>query len=131
MNLFAYGTLMWPEVLEAVIGRRLQGIPVTLPGYVRLRVKREHYPAIVAAEGDRVEGILYRGLTAPEFARLDRFEGEEYDRRIERAGGAEVQVYVLSDRWKHLAEPVAWNPEDLSPNQLQAFRQEYKGWKDA
>jgi gamma-glutamylcyclotransferase (GGCT)/AIG2-like uncharacterized protein YtfP len=129
MNLFAYGTLMWPHVLEAVIGRHLSGAPAVLEGYLRRRVKGECFPAVIASSGSCVAGILYCGLTAEEFEQLDRFEGEEYVRRSEPINGCEVQVYVLSERWNHLAEPDAWVPEDLDPIQLDAFCREYKGWR--
>lgn len=128
MNLFAYGTLMWPEVLEAVIGRRPEGVKAVLGGYLRLRISGACYPAIVPSEGGRVEGVVYRSLNAAEYERLDRFEGEEYERTTVMAGGIAAQAYVLSPSWLHLAEPVPWNPEDLHPEQLAAFRREYKGW---
>ena len=72
MNLFAYGTLMWPGVLEAVTGRRLKGVNAILEGYIRLRVKGQHYPVVVPSPGDSVEGILYSGLTEGELRALDR-----------------------------------------------------------
>ena len=95
MNLFAYGTLMWPEVLEAVIGKRLSGVPATLHGYIRLRVKGEHYPVVLPSDAASVEGMLYKGLCDTDFAHLDRFEGVEYDRTAVSQDGIEAQVYLL------------------------------------
>ncbi len=130
MNLFAYGTLMWPEVLESVAGRRMAGTRVVLEGYTRLRVKGQHYPVVVPSDGDSVEGTLYTGLTPAEFQCLDRFEGVEYERiEIDFAGTAAF-VYVLSDDWKSIAASEPWNPEDLRPEHLAAFCSEYKGWRD-
>ncbi len=128
MNLFAYGTLMWPEVITAVIGRCPAGEPAMLPGYRRLRVKGEHYPVIVRSAGDAVEGIVYCGLTAAEFERLDAFEGEEYDRIAVSIGQVKASVYVLSEEWKHIADSMPWFPEQLSAEHLAAFCAEYKGW---
>ncbi|MBN2162962.1 MAG: gamma-glutamylcyclotransferase [Pontiellaceae bacterium] len=130
MKLFAYGTLMWPEVLEAVIGHRLSGAPDALLGYCRLRVRGEHYPVVVPEEGGRVEGILYDNLSESDFRHLDHFEGEEYERKILKVGETEAAVYVLSDRWRHIAEDSAWHPEQMLPQHLAAFQAEYKGWKD-
>lgn len=130
MNLFAYGTLMWPEVLESVIGRRLQGTPATLSGFLRLRVKNEHYPVVVPSDGGQVKGVLYGGLTESEFLYLDRFEGEEYDRIAVQAGSVAAQAYVLSECWRHIAEDSPWHPEQVRPKHLAAFREEYKGWRD-
>jgi gamma-glutamylcyclotransferase (GGCT)/AIG2-like uncharacterized protein YtfP len=127
MNLFAYGTLMWPEVLEAVTGRRMTGEKMTLSGYKRLRVKGERYPVVIDSARDSVEGVFYRNLSTREFQCLDRFEGEQYD-RIEQTFGAErAFVYVLSKDWKHIAEIEVWGPEHLTEEDLAAFLQEYKG----
>lgn len=128
MNLFAYGTLMWPEVLKSVIGRQLEGTPVTLQGYRRLRIKGEQYPAVIPATGDEVGGILYTDLSASEFLHLDRFEGEEYDRVAVRIDGTEANLYVLAEGWLHIADDQIWLPEQMSPDHLAAFCNEYKGW---
>jgi gamma-glutamylcyclotransferase (GGCT)/AIG2-like uncharacterized protein YtfP len=131
MNLFAYGTLMWPEVLESVVGRRLEGAPATVAGFRRYCVEGQSYPAAVAAEGERMEGVVYRDLTEREFRGLDAFEGEEYDRIEVMAGGAAVQIYVLSPAWTHILSPEPWSPERMSPGQLAEFCAEYKGWVTA
>lgn len=130
MNLFAYGTLMWTEVLESVIGRPLAGVPATLAGYRRIRMRGVHYPAVVSSRNDEVAGVLYDGLSEADFRNLDRFEGEEYERLTVRVAASEAEVYVLSDAWMHLAEDRPWHPEDLKAEHLAAFRAEYKGWRD-
>jgi gamma-glutamylcyclotransferase (GGCT)/AIG2-like uncharacterized protein YtfP len=130
MRLFAYGTLMWPEVLEAVIGRQLDGSPATLSGYLRLRVKGEHFPAVIASDADAVEGVLYENLCAEDFGHLDRFEGEEYDRKVVRISGVDAQVYVLAACCHHLAEQHPWHAAEMQPEHLAAFCREYKGWRD-
>ena len=115
MNLFAYGTLMWPEVMEALLGRRPEGIPAVLAGYRRLRLKAKHYPVMVAASGAAVEGTLYTGLSEKDFEVLDAFEGEEYDRETVSLGSGFAQAYILAPRWRHLADSVPWRPEQFKP----------------
>lgn len=119
---------MWPEILEAVIGRRLSGRSAALSGYSRRCIKGVCYPGILPMENGEVPGVLYEGLTAVEFERLDRFEGEEYDRRTVCINGGAAEVYVLGDSWRHLAEERAWEPEHLPPEQLSDFCEEYRGW---
>jgi gamma-glutamylcyclotransferase (GGCT)/AIG2-like uncharacterized protein YtfP len=122
MNLFAYGTLMWPEVLEAVIGRPLSGTPAVLRGFVRIRVKGELYPALLDSHcNDVVEGMLYRDLTEKEFRSLDRFEGGEYDRKEVCVGAEQAHTYVLSHTWRHIADPRPWRPEDMREEYITAF----------
>ncbi|MDZ8117982.1 gamma-glutamylcyclotransferase family protein [Pontiella agarivorans] len=128
MNLFTYGTLMWPEVLESVIGRRLTGTRAVLEGYIRLRVKGQHYPVAVRSPEDAVEGTLCTGLFPEELQCLDRFEGVEYDRVETDFDGTAAWVYVLSKDWKSIAAPTLWKPADLRPEHLAAFCAEYRGW---
>ena len=117
MNLFAYGTLMWPEVLEAVIGRRLSGASVSLCGFLRIRMKGELYPALIDAQArDEVEGILYRGLTEAEFRHLDRFEGGEYDRREVCIGTEKVYVMCFPAAAGISPIPVHGTPRICSKN---------------
>ncbi len=130
MNLFAYGTLMWTEVLESVIGRPLAGVPATLPGYRRIRIKGVHYPAVISSGNDEVTGVLYDGLSEADFRNLDRFEGEEYERLTVCVAGKAAEVYVLSPAWMHLADTRSWHPEDMEAEHLAAFRTGYKGWRD-
>lgn len=123
INLFAYGTLMWTDVLESVIGRRLQGEPAVLSGYCRLCVKGECYPVAVPCENNSVEGLLYRGITENDIVFLDAFEGGQYDRAEEWVCGALALVYVLSPAWKHIADSRSWFPDMLKPEQVASFIQ--------
>ena len=79
--LFAYGTLLFPPVLHAVVGRVPRSIAATLDGFARRRVAGELFPAIVEAPGERVAGVLYLTLDDRAWRRLDAFEGDLYERR--------------------------------------------------
>jgi gamma-glutamylcyclotransferase (GGCT)/AIG2-like uncharacterized protein YtfP len=48
MHLFTYGTLMFPEVWQAVVGRQFETTPAQLPGYEIYRVAGALYPGIIA-----------------------------------------------------------------------------------
>lgn len=128
MNLFAYGTLMWPAVLQSVIGRRLEGTQAVVQGYQRFRIKNQDYPGLMPSAGDEVVGMLYSDLSASEFHHLDRFEGEEYDRVTVQINGVDAEVYVLAERWCHIADEQIWNPDRMTPERLASFCKEYKGW---
>ena len=81
MRFFFYGTLRDPEVLAAVLGRPLPPrrlVPAWLPGHAARRVVAESYPCLVAAPGERVDGVLADGLGARDAARIAFYEGPEY-----------------------------------------------------
>ncbi|KAK3308727.1 AIG2-like family-domain-containing protein [Chaetomium strumarium] len=88
---FFYGTLMVPEVFYSVcyldknppkaITKLHTFHPAILPGYCRRRVKYADYPGIVADNGHQVFGTYATGLTRANMAKLDFFEGRQYERR--------------------------------------------------
>jgi hypothetical protein len=121
-SLFAYGTLVFPEVLRAVAGRTMAGEPATLAGFSRRGVIGEIFPAIVEArEQDRVAGVLYAGLVPGEWLRLDRFDGDLYERRLVTEAGRQAFTYVLAPPWRHRLAAEPWDPASFARDHLAAF----------
>jgi len=102
LDYFFFGTLMDREVLELVIGRRIEDAairPAHLDGYRLLRAADDPYPALVPAPGSRVRGIVVSGLDAAAVARLEWFEGTEYRARpveVAFADGARATALIQS-----------------------------------
>ena len=77
-ELFVYGLLMFPELLEALTGRRFAAQRAVLPDHARLTVRHPGWPPIgaaVDAPGDQVDGLLLSGVDGRSLALLDSFEG--------------------------------------------------------
>lgn len=90
MNLFVYGTLLFPKIREAVGGRQFASIPARLAGYRIFRVRDAHFPGIVSsAEDCWIEGEILLDLSAEELQRFDRYEDSFYRR---------TTVRVLTDK---------------------------------
>ena len=103
-NVFTYGSLMLPFIFQRVAGRCPQSVEAILDDWKRVCVEKESFPAAVAANGDRVHGILWLNLSGHEIAHLDQFEGECYQR---------VTVCVRdSSGEKHTAEVYQWSKSD-------------------
>lgn len=125
--LFAYGTLLFPEILRAVTGRTTTSSPATLDGFVRRRLIGEIFPAIVeGADRDRVDGVVYSRLDGRDWQRLDVFEGDLYERRsvTVRWGPSRIRsafTYVLRDDWRHRLGVEPWDPEAFARDHLAAF----------
>ena len=133
-NLFAYGTLMCDDIMTEVSGRRFSCVPAILRGYRRMRVKREHYPALVAATGSHVEGVLYLDVSQPAWARLDRFEGEAYTRepvQVELPDGSEIAAatYVVHGDFTTCLDETEWDLATFHRDGKESFRASYKGYR--
>lgn len=73
-DLFAYGSLMCPDIMAAVSTLAREGHQAVLPGYRRLLVRGEQYPAVIPAPDTSQTGVVYHDITAEGWARLDRLK---------------------------------------------------------
>src|SRR5262245_53422920 len=81
MHVFTYGTLMFPEVWQSVVGRSFETVGGQAEGYAIFRVQDAVFPGIAAAPGSAVQGVVYLDVDDASLARLDRFEDDFYDRQ--------------------------------------------------
>ena len=110
VDLFSYGTLQLPEVQRAVFGRRLEGRPDALPGFVLAPLEISD-PEVVRLSGlavhsiarrtgdpfDLIPGIVF-SITDAELQAADAYEVDVYGRIPARlASGAEAFVYIGPD----------------------------------
>lgn len=125
-NVFAYGTLIFPEVLAAVAGRAHAAEPASLAGFARICVRGAVYPAAIEDATGTVAGVLYRGVDPLGVERLDRFEGGLYDRvrvtvSLGDGGRTEAFAYVVpASRFDRL-ERRPWEPEAFRRRHLAAY----------
>ena len=126
LTLFAYGTLLVPEVMHAVTGRKLSSVDAVLKDYNRCSIKNEIFPAIVAQAGTSVTGRFYTGLDRNTLKILDVFEDVIYARCNKKVMTAnnvfvDAQVYVISDEYHHLLSDVPWSPEEFKQHHLEQY----------
>ncbi len=117
MHLFAYGTLMFPEVWGRVVARPFEVRRATLGGFAVYRAVGGEYPVMVEAGAEaRVGGLVYLGVDDESLTLLDRYESDLYERRIVRAvtGDGQMldcQAYVLPASRRELASQILWDAD--------------------
>jgi len=131
-TVFCYGTLVWPEVVEAVTGQRFCCARAVLPGFVRFRLRDEVYPAVVARAGAETDGRVWLGVDTRALARLDAFEGQLYERRAlpVRGDGGETfpaWTYVLHPRAHGRLSDEPWDRDAFAARHLAAFLAGFRG----
>jgi hypothetical protein len=115
---FFYGSLMDRDLLEAVIGRETSNLAFQagwLPGYAAETAAGYTFPALVEKKSARVDGVVIRGLTAPDVDRIAFFEDTtEYAPVVLDIATAHAdvaaQVYVGTPNLKTTGE--CWSFED-------------------
>lgn len=112
VNVFVYGTLKRPELLKSLCGKGFVKKKMQLKDHSLHQVKLAGFPGIVPNEGHTVHGVILKGVTPQQLARLDRYEAEGtlYHRRtvtVHDAKGNEQQAetYVFANQ-NHLEKEV-------------------------
>ena len=132
-NLFAYGTLMCGDIMYAVTGRKPPSRPGVLSAFRRSRIRGEHYPALVPEAEATVDGIVYHDIPEYLWHRLDRFEGEQYERRrievmLDDGTRLACETYVFRLSCRQLLEPGEWDYPAFLEHDRAAFLEEYSGF---
>jgi gamma-glutamylcyclotransferase (GGCT)/AIG2-like uncharacterized protein YtfP len=136
-TLFVYGTLQYPALIAAVLGRRPPTEAATLDGYARFAVRGEPFPGIVPWPGARVDGRLYSGLRGCTRSAIDDFEGPLYGREqvsvLPRSGAGPVsaETFVVHARWRHLLAAHDWDPAAFERDWYHAYLRELQDGPDA
>jgi gamma-glutamylcyclotransferase (GGCT)/AIG2-like uncharacterized protein YtfP len=126
--LFVYGTLQFPEVLEALLGRVPTTRPATVLGWRVAALPGRVYPALVPADKS-ANGLLVAGLTPGEWEVIDAFEDDLYElRRLTLIDGQHGWAYV----WKanEPASPDDWDSERFGERDLEAYADRCRRWRD-
>jgi len=135
MHLFTYGTLIFPEVWQAVVGRPFATIAGHVSGYALHRVRDAVYPGMVATTtGAPVAGIVYLDVSDDAVARLDRFEDDFYQRCTvavvcDDGRLREADTYLVPEQRRAELTDEPWTCQAFAESgDLSHFMARYKGF---
>ena len=134
VNIFAYGTLMFPEIWEKVVGCKYHGIEASISGYQRKRIKDKTYPALIPGKRyDTVDGILYLDVSPEHVLVLDRFEGQCYEKIQVKCKTFEGKIlpavaYLFRQEYSVLVQDEPWEPKWFQENGMGHFMEHYEGF---
>lgn len=133
-DVFTYGSLMCADIMAAVSGVNSPSEPALLRNYRRYAVLSEDYPGLVADAGAETQGLVYRNITEEGLHRLDRFEGEYYQRRdvvleLTEGKSALAQTYVFRSEYQYLLADWPWSFEHFLNVGKSRFNSDYLGFQ--
>ena len=135
MHVFTYGSLMFSEVWQTVVGREFATVEGTVAGYSIYRVRDAVYPGIIAAADECVvRGLVYLDVDAASLARLDRFEDDFYDRQslsIDCSDGQRraADAYVVPAKYRRVLTAEPWDAAwFVSSGGLEDFIRRFQGF---
>jgi len=132
-NIFAYGTLMLPEVVEALTGNLFAPKVAVLNGYSRYVFKGRCYPGIIEDENGSVEGVLYTKVDDLTLSIFDWFEDVLYERllltvQIENES-IQAFTYIVPKKNHKKLDKLPWSLEKFIENYSKTYIQKCIGYK--
>jgi gamma-glutamylcyclotransferase (GGCT)/AIG2-like uncharacterized protein YtfP len=125
--LFVYGTLLFAEVLRALLDRVPNHVPASTPGWRVVALPGRVYPGLVI-DTNTASGLLITDLDAREWQILDTFEDELYDLRgLSLSDGRPAWAYVCPDETPRQNDD--WNAELFKERHLAAYVQGCIAWR--
>ncbi len=125
--LFVYGSLLFPEVLQALLHRVPDRSPATAIGWRAVALAGRVYPTLVPGEGS-VPGFVTMDLNGMEWRLLDAFEDEVYElRHLALQDGRRCWAYICDDRRHTSSED--WHVEQFAARDLAAYVDTCIAWR--
>jgi gamma-glutamylcyclotransferase (GGCT)/AIG2-like uncharacterized protein YtfP len=135
MHVFTYGTLMFPEVWQAVAGRPFAHGGGHVTGFALYRVADAVFPGMLAATGaDIVQGVVYFDVDEAAIGRLDQFEDDFYRRdlvtvKCEDGRICDVAAYIVPPENRGVLTNEAWTRDEfVARGDLQKFIARFAGF---
>lgn len=125
-RLFAYGSLMFDEVLRVLIGRAPDRTPATVEGWRAAALPGRVYPVLVPA-ATRASGLVLSGITPAEWRILDAYEDDLYDLvRLPLVDGGHAWTYVAPPKTDALDKD--WSATEFG-KQLDDYVTDCRKWR--
>jgi gamma-glutamylcyclotransferase (GGCT)/AIG2-like uncharacterized protein YtfP len=126
VDLFVYGTLLFPEVLSALIGRVPPTTPAVAAGWRAAALPGRPYPGLVRVARSTTSGLLISGLDDAEWRVLDAYEDSEYLLTVITVdGGRRCAAYV----WRHDVLDDDWDPTAFASDHLTDYVPRCRSWR--
>lgn len=115
--LFAYGTLMAPQLFELIAGIAMESQPARLQGFRRYAFDGERFPGIISSsDSDHVIGLVIANISDKVWQRLDDYESDMYSRKVvnitKQDGDSDTaETYVVKPAYHHLLADQDWDFE--------------------
>ena len=125
---------MCEEIMYEVSGCHLLHESGILREYRRRSVIGENYPAIFPDKDAIVDGLIYRNVPSSAWDRLDRFEGEMYERHhvtieLKDRSILSAETYIIHPAYLNRLAQSDWAFDEFLRSGKTSFQRNYKGYQ--
>ena len=126
-NIFVYGTLLLPAILERLTGKSFKTSSAVLSGYKRFCVINCDYPAIIRLDDSKTMGLIIEKTDDSTLAVLSFYEGDEYEIRkviVLLNGKPEDALTFVWVKGNEYLEDKEWDLTNFEINSLEHYLNE-------
>ena len=132
-NVFTYGSLAIPQVMELVTQSEFQHEVSTLLGYERFLLRERTYPGIIENRGERTIGRVYFAVSDEALRRLDYFEddcytGEIVEPILDNGSTLQAFAYVVPSDQRRLLTNKPWDEKSFVAEKLDSYLLQAQRW---
>ncbi|MBQ27062.1 MAG: hypothetical protein CMH81_02830 [Nitrospiraceae bacterium] len=98
-QIFSYGTLAIPHVMDALTGSIPPTVPAHVTSYASFLLKGKPYPGMCRREGVVTSGLLYLNVDEKSLRVIDAFEDDIY---VRESIGVMMESGALTNAWAYL-----------------------------
>ena len=115
-QVFTYGTLTIPSIMEALTGKCFSRSQVYVSNYSRFLLRGKPYPGICRRLGTSTSGVLYSDVDDDSLRILDMFEDDVYARETivvttECGECLQVWAYLIPPESEYLLSTEPWDQD--------------------
>lgn len=126
-SLFVYGSLLFPEVLEAILGRVPDSRQAATWGWRVARLNNRSYPVLTPNDGI-AHGRVLTDLSYEEWRTIDEFEDSAYELRpIGLVDGSSALAYLCRESPATVLPN--WSIEEFKASELSDYVSMCRKWR--
>jgi BirA family biotin operon repressor/biotin-[acetyl-CoA-carboxylase] ligase len=121
-DVLTYGSLMFEPVWSAVVTGQYSSRAVQVDGWQRYVIPGEDYPGAVLSAGSSMTAVIWEGVGAEDLARLDAFEGDQYERVRVLVDLESRPAWIYAWRGERALTSTLWDPDAFAqPGVMERF----------
>lgn len=127
MNVFVYGSLLFPEITKGLCGQKVKIEDAVLEGYKRYALKGADYPAIIPKKNSTVNGRVLLNLNEKTIELLAFYESDEYKIspvKVKTNSGILNAIVFVWIAGNEFFKDFDWNKEQFESESLEFYRDE-------